>query len=370
VSNLESPLSGVAKKIGKAHAACEGAMKDGLQHALEAGRLLLDAKSKVKHGDFAAWVEKSCGITSRLSQRYMQIAREYPKLETANASRVADLSFRDALSLVANTSRKMLAVEPERRERVLEAAVESDRSGTLAQRICGEDRRARRRADIERIDKSRASLLTATFPQSWSSRNWMNLVAEISTEPEFTAMQDRIQDLVMHEQSLCTKLDLLRHEIRELRETRDLNINRVARERHGHVVKAGSMSVRRKSDSTDSAESWFAQKVDDDVYEIIAGLNVDNPLSLEVSLRLEVFAKACSRCSDCFVQLTVENAGVPDKPGKIYLVCNWCREHRGKTHCNDCGKPLPNGAEFICADCEGDDEIENAVEELSELGVA
>ena len=108
---VTADLATLAERINQEHAACVAAFRSGLQHALEAGRLLLEAKTLCDHGDWAAWLSINFKGSARTAQRYMQVARELPsrleRLREPNATRVADLSFRQALGMVARDARDL-----------------------------------------------------------------------------------------------------------------------------------------------------------------------------------------------------------------------------------------------------------------------
>jgi putative DNA primase/helicase len=103
---LPVDLSTLAEGIRQAHLRCRDALQQGLAHALEAGRLLLQAKERVRHGEWLAWLDEHCELSERLAQKYMQVAREVPRLEEANTPRVADLSLRKALDLAAQNAKE------------------------------------------------------------------------------------------------------------------------------------------------------------------------------------------------------------------------------------------------------------------------
>jgi hypothetical protein len=86
-------LEDLATRINAEHRACEAALKSGLAHALAAGRLLTEAKSHTKHGEWGNWLKANFEGSARTAQAYMRVARELP----ANAQRVTHLSFRGAL---------------------------------------------------------------------------------------------------------------------------------------------------------------------------------------------------------------------------------------------------------------------------------
>ena len=52
------------------------AMEKSIKEArLAFGKLLLDAKQKVGHGNFGKWIEDNCQITPRQCQRYMAFVK-------------------------------------------------------------------------------------------------------------------------------------------------------------------------------------------------------------------------------------------------------------------------------------------------------
>ena len=71
-----------------------------LEHALAAGRLLAEAKSQLPHGAWSRWLADNFEGSERTAQAYMRVATRWPEIE-AKAQRVADLSYRDAVKLLA-----------------------------------------------------------------------------------------------------------------------------------------------------------------------------------------------------------------------------------------------------------------------------
>ena len=100
ITTNTSPLADLAAKINDAHAQCEHAMNEGLQHALTAGQLLLKAKSQLKHGEWGPWLEANCRFAKRTAQAYMRVADRWPELE-AKAQTSALLSLDGAVKLLA-----------------------------------------------------------------------------------------------------------------------------------------------------------------------------------------------------------------------------------------------------------------------------
>jgi len=93
-------LDDLAREIKNQHNAASDLKKRGIEHARKAGQLLIDAKRQLKHGQWARWVSEHLrDVSVRTLQNYMQLA----KLTEADAQRVADLSYRAALSVLAKS---------------------------------------------------------------------------------------------------------------------------------------------------------------------------------------------------------------------------------------------------------------------------
>lgn len=148
-------LTKLAERVNQAHRQCQAAARSAVEHALEAGRSLIEAKAQVQHGQWLPWLTESCQCSERMAQNYMRIAREWPSLDS-KTKRVADLSLRDGLKLLSaekqpQTMRdskdaegywkaddpdcvplpepgiKLLGTIPNRREFVVEIAAQSDK---------------------------------------------------------------------------------------------------------------------------------------------------------------------------------------------------------------------------------------------------
>lgn len=96
-------LENLVQRINEEHAAAETAINAALQHAVNAGRLLNEAKALVGHGEWRDWLLENFAGSERTAQGYMRVAGRLPELE-AKAQRVADLSLRQALGLLARPS--------------------------------------------------------------------------------------------------------------------------------------------------------------------------------------------------------------------------------------------------------------------------
>jgi hypothetical protein len=73
-----------------------------LQRAIEIGELLKQAKERVGHGNFEAWVTDHCQLSYRSARRYMTLARDRTEIEAqAKMANVANLNATTAQRLLA-----------------------------------------------------------------------------------------------------------------------------------------------------------------------------------------------------------------------------------------------------------------------------
>jgi hypothetical protein len=69
----KSTLQTLADQINSEHRQCQKAAEFALACALEVGRLLAEAKSQVKHGEWLPWIEKNCEFGRRQAQGYKRL---------------------------------------------------------------------------------------------------------------------------------------------------------------------------------------------------------------------------------------------------------------------------------------------------------
>ena len=93
-------LAELAERINEAHQQAEVALNSGLQHALEAGRLLLEAKAQVGHGAWLPWLQEHFQGKPRTARTYVLLAQRWPQVE-AKWPRAANLSLRQVARLTA-----------------------------------------------------------------------------------------------------------------------------------------------------------------------------------------------------------------------------------------------------------------------------
>jgi hypothetical protein len=66
------PLDALATAINIAHNEATAAAVHAIRCAIEAGRFLLQAKSKLPHGEFGPWLATNCKVGHRQARRYMR----------------------------------------------------------------------------------------------------------------------------------------------------------------------------------------------------------------------------------------------------------------------------------------------------------
>ncbi len=115
-------LDELATQINDEHRLAEDAARSAVDHALRAGELLIEAKGRMKHGEWLPWLEQHCEASPRTVQRYIQVARNRGLIEQgiaslddgANASCVSHLSMTGALRLIQQGAKKVAHEKAER----------------------------------------------------------------------------------------------------------------------------------------------------------------------------------------------------------------------------------------------------------------
>jgi hypothetical protein len=84
------------------------AARTSFTRAIEIGELLKQAKERVGHGNFEAWVNDNCQLSYRSARRYMKLADDRPKIEEqlrleapGKMANVANLNVATAQRLLA-----------------------------------------------------------------------------------------------------------------------------------------------------------------------------------------------------------------------------------------------------------------------------
>jgi len=100
-------LAQLATYINDCYQETLGLTRNALIKAMAAGDALISAKERVAHGEFERWCRQECGVSERLCQTYMKLARNRAAVE-AKAQSTA-LSIDGALRLLrqsGGTARK------------------------------------------------------------------------------------------------------------------------------------------------------------------------------------------------------------------------------------------------------------------------
>ncbi len=66
---------------------------EAINHAIEAGKLLIAVKQRLPHGEFGNWLEKNIQVTQRQAQRYIAAAQGKPVPVRAIASNATPVSY-------------------------------------------------------------------------------------------------------------------------------------------------------------------------------------------------------------------------------------------------------------------------------------
>jgi hypothetical protein len=108
-------VASIAEDIRREHRLAREHAETAVEHARRCGELLIEAKAQAAHGAWLPWLAANVpDIAERTAQAYMRLASQC-LADPAIAQRVADLSLRSALAVVAEPNRAP-AHDMERRE--------------------------------------------------------------------------------------------------------------------------------------------------------------------------------------------------------------------------------------------------------------
>lgn len=74
-------LKSLAEGINEHHAAFMEAGRKGAEHACEAGKQLIKAKTGMKHGEWLPWLKQNCDVSHSEAWRYMQVASNIARVQ-------------------------------------------------------------------------------------------------------------------------------------------------------------------------------------------------------------------------------------------------------------------------------------------------
>jgi cell division protein FtsB len=175
-----------------------------------------------------------------------------------------------------------------------------------------------------------------TIPESWPSRNYDALRAQVLARPAFADRQAEVRRLRAEVERLRAEVERLEDEAYQtamLAREADLDLQdavaETIRAEHGPAVFPGERHYRI---SDPQALEEYRAIEDEDV-------------------RREWLQEWAGLCLHCGTRLEPVD-DVPDDSWLRYLYCDWCIEHRGRTHCKDCGAPLQEGERGRCRECD------------------
>jgi hypothetical protein len=180
----------IAEQIRAEHAKVTASSRDAVRHAIEAGRLLLEAKAVVGHGGWGPWLTQNCDeVSPRTAQDYMRLAEHYG----SNPQRAADLptSIREALRIAARDNKERLErlCDPERQ--VARGLPSPPDPGVYG--LCKAILRRAERVANEDWEEDAEKLLTAFGDAEAKGRDTSNERSQVESVLE--AAIDRIQQL-------------------------------------------------------------------------------------------------------------------------------------------------------------------------------
>jgi hypothetical protein len=94
---MSALVHALVPQIEREHRAALGAAASAIQHAIECGRLLLQAKAALAHGAWLAWVEANLSFGGRQARKYMRLALRCDQIGIENA----DLTIDGCMELLA-----------------------------------------------------------------------------------------------------------------------------------------------------------------------------------------------------------------------------------------------------------------------------
>lgn len=118
----------ITAAIRREHEAASTAAQSAIEHALECGRLLAQARADIRHGAWEAFVRERCGIAPRTARLYLQLDARRDRI--SNRQHVAGLTLREAARLVAEP--KVSPASQAEAEPVVQAEPEPSPGGDVA----------------------------------------------------------------------------------------------------------------------------------------------------------------------------------------------------------------------------------------------
>lgn len=96
------PLRAVAGAIAEAVREARQHAESSVHAAVRAGRLLIEAKAALPHGDWDQWLQSSVDLAPRTARAYMQLARRFAELTDSQRRQVVALPLRQAMGAITD----------------------------------------------------------------------------------------------------------------------------------------------------------------------------------------------------------------------------------------------------------------------------
>jgi N6-adenosine-specific RNA methylase IME4 len=182
-------LAEIAARIKLAHQAVIVSLKCGVEYAIPAGELLIEAKKHIPHGQWLLWLSEHCGgVTPRSAQGYMKLARNRDKLET-NTQALAHLTIEGALRSLAAPSLVIASLET---EEARNAAVEAIENGADIRKAV----RAAKKLDYNaRIQTTKPKTLEGTYRIILADPPWLYHCSQVNSAEDHFGAEDHYNSL-------------------------------------------------------------------------------------------------------------------------------------------------------------------------------
>jgi hypothetical protein len=92
-------LAIIAAQVNAVHEQAHAAARTAIEHAVECGRLLREARDGIGHGGWLPWIKKNLKFGPRQAQKYLRLADYAAEMQNANCN--SHLSIDSALKLLA-----------------------------------------------------------------------------------------------------------------------------------------------------------------------------------------------------------------------------------------------------------------------------
>lgn len=100
--HLTDSLEQIAFKLNHWHRSAGSLADESLEFVRKAGEALCEIKARIGHGSWLTWLNDNCPkISERFAQRAMQIARSWPAIQAAAATRDEPLTVSSAIESIA-----------------------------------------------------------------------------------------------------------------------------------------------------------------------------------------------------------------------------------------------------------------------------